>query len=632
MHVKHLLSVLFLLFSGAYTFCQMSKGPLNSYSYALVQDSTLHPDSLIHNGVRAFRINDEVTLKSTLEACRRYLNNHSVVFLFLLDEMIQPSTDLLSEYPSVYQFHNLPWPTEKELVEQGKNIVLINSAEHVQAISDLTCPYDGKSFFVAMDVTDKQAEVTEIVEYWEENAKPVNFFSCRYEDLNIVNVVTQSLNEYNRIAGCFMADGKLIDGVRINSDTNFLQHTQFCFPFKEYIKIKTQKYGYELSPQYVLAHYSTDYVFSQIKATRIPLEIGVMASLNPSAKSAFPGIQEYSFQNNGVEKSKERSGAVYHFNGNAFFSFLPLPPSDSLLNLTVAARFRLTEDDLYHTLLSQGLTFILKVHRGYFCLTLPTRLDYWFSKVPVKTGGWYDLAVTIAEGRHVTLYRDGLPVDSAVIQLTRTSNDYFMIGNSTYQEYLKGDIAKMRIWNRVLSEEDISEIWVEKSDTYPLLLTLILLVLLLAALAYWFKFKKKTRVTTSKPLSVHSGLATVTPTFDRNYVQLFGSVAVVDAEATNLVDTMFPKTKSLFVLLVLKTIDASGITTREMNDALWPGMNENAAKNNRGVTILNLRQLLSRITNISLDYSDKRWRINGLETINVDYTVFKEKKSIVECR
>ncbi len=92
MFIKHLLGVV-LLCTVVNSFSQYAKGPVNSYVYALVQDNYMPPDSLITNGVRAFRVDDEVMLKNILDACKRFLEDESAVFLMLLDHELMESAN-----------------------------------------------------------------------------------------------------------------------------------------------------------------------------------------------------------------------------------------------------------------------------------------------------------------------------------------------------------------------------------------------------------------------------------------------------------------------------------------------------------------------------------------------------------
>ena len=91
---------------------------------------------------------------------------------------------------------------------------------------------------------------------------------------------------------------------------------------------------------------------------------------------------------------------------------------------------------------------------------------------------------------------------------------------------------------------------------------------------------------------------------------------------------MSPKTKQLFLLVILKTLLDDGVSTRELNDMLWPGMNDAAAKNNRGVTVLNLRQALSASQGLTLDYAEKRWMICGHEKYYIDFQTFRNQRAL----
>lgn len=623
--------IIILAFAQSIFYSQAVTGPVNSFAYALVRDKSASPEQLMREGVRAFRPDNKNEFENILAGIEKFVRTDSAFFFILAnDSLIKASENLLTNNKRIYTFHNLPWPTRQELKSAGQNIIILNTKSNIQEIKSLSTRYNGSADFILWQCPAKLPDFESLYNYWNNNAQAINFFECSYGQLNAVMPILDKLNKVNRISGCFMSGGRLIDGVSINSSDQYLKNKQFSFPFDEFIKIKTHKNSYDLTPQYVLAHYSTEYVYSVINATRIPIERGKILHLKPSGKNDLTGIDNSSFRNNAVKMQKDDSLSFHHFEENAFYTFSTEKFSDSLLNITISTRFRITKKATYHSIVCQGFNFILKIHRGFLGLTIPTKNDYILYNKPIELHKWYNIAITIAEGSKLKVYLNGILINQTQINPISTSNEFFMIGNSPFQEHLQGDIRDLQIWNRGLDDEDIAGLYSEKRSNTRLISVLIILLLLIVFVTIFLFLRKRRKAFINTVLKVEKTAIPQIPKPEvlQNSLLLFGEFALYNSSGENLAAQMSPKTKQLFLLVILKTLLEDGVSTRELNDMLWPGMNDAAAKNNRGVTVLNLRQALSASNGLKLDYTEKHWTMNGLDNYYIDLQTFRNQRAL----
>jgi DNA-binding SARP family transcriptional activator len=63
-----------------------------------------------------------------------------------------------------------------------------------------------------------------------------------------------------------------------------------------------------------------------------------------------------------------------------------------------------------------------------------------------------------------------------------------------------------------------------------------------------------------------------------------------------------------------------GVTTRELNRTLWPGKDDDSARNNRNVYLNRLRSILRQIPEISIVKEHQCWCVKWPEAVFCDYT------------
>lgn len=87
----------------------------------------------------------------------------------------------------------------------------------------------------------------------------------------------------------------------------------------------------------------------------------------------------------------------------------------------------------------------------------------------------------------------------------------------------------------------------------------------------------------------------------RSAISLLGTFNVRDKEGNDITGAFTPRLKSLLILLVLYTEkNKQGILTKKATDILWSDKEEEAARNNRNVTLRKLRVLLEKVGDVEV--------------------------------
>ncbi|RUT79098.1 hypothetical protein [Ancylomarina longa] len=104
-----------------------------------------------------------------------------------------------------------------------------------------------------------------------------------------------------------------------------------------------------------------------------------------------------------------------------------------------------------------------------------------------------------------------------------------------------------------------------------------------------------------------------------NAILLFGGFQVFDSKSKNISYRFSPTLKELFLLILLySTENGKGISSRRIQEYLWPDKPESKAKNNRGVNIKKLRSILEDISGLEIIYDNNYWKLTSDDSIFCD--------------
>ena len=185
-----------------------------------------------------------------------------------------------------------------------------------------------------------------------------------------------------------------------------------------------------------------------------------------------------------------------------------------------------------------------------------------------------------------------------------------------------------------LKASDIEQIPVggdSESIKYILLSVVVLLIITSVAISYQKLMKKKAApmMTGTAEEEVNSSAeaegqpATTKPQDKKpriSTIHLLGDFQVFDKEGNDITQEFTPIIKQVFLYILLNSI-AKGrkVTSQELDETFWLGMNKADASNTRNVNIRKLRLILERTGDIAINYKGGYWSISIGDDITCDY-------------
>jgi DNA-binding transcriptional activator of the SARP family len=165
----------------------------------------------------------------------------------------------------------------------------------------------------------------------------------------------------------------------------------------------------------------------------------------------------------------------------------------------------------------------------------------------------------------------------------------------SYPAILKDDLStydKMSQWNSVY------------------IISIIFGIIILITLAYIIVFRRKT---TSGSSSGHLNKSLPQPinlnAHTKNAILLFGEFTIYNESGRDITYMMSNRLKSTFLLILEHSLKNDGITSPQLNEILWSDKDEYSAKNLRGVTINQLRKVLSELVGVELIYDKGLYKL-----------------------
>lgn len=111
------------------------------------------------------------------------------------------------------------------------------------------------------------------------------------------------------------------------------------------------------------------------------------------------------------------------------------------------------------------------------------------------------------------------------------------------------------------------------------------------------------------------------PERKQNSICLFGEFTVYDRQGITITHLFSTKIRHLFLLILLKDREG-GISSKAIEEYLWPEREGQNVKNIKGVTIANLRKILRNIDGIELVFTKEKYRFVFTDPFYCDYLEF----------
>lgn len=236
---------------------------------------------------------------------------------------------------------------------------------------------------------------------------------------------------------------------------------------------------------------------------------------------------------------------------------------------------------------------------------------------------WHHLAYSYDKiCQEKRIYIDGKLTDVALNSPSFISSDSLYIGKCiNLESKLPFYLDNFTIWSRTLNENEIQNLQTEdnllitkqqasKHKQLIVIVSLLALTLLIYFLVT-FKFKKE-NYTKRKVYSKSEN--------KKNAIYLFGNLVVLDKNRMNIIPSMSPLLKELFLkLLSANIMGLDGETSQNLTKLFWGNLSTQKARNTRNVALARLRKHINDVEGLSIAYTDGKHRIILSDELYIDY-------------
>lgn len=466
---------------------------------------------------------------------------------------------------------------------------------------------------------------------------PAFFVGLNFWLLSMVVAIAQGTGVQNDSVPAYSGEiyykGEVLDGIRWIDHAGIKSNGIFRFPInksKNYELYTPWKEGYSFYPEVVkFDENNTHQVFSAIKLSlydeliyQFNFEKGVQNEVDKA-------LNEHELFSVNFTNEKKR-GKVMNFNRpGAAVQFKKSPEFDTSRPFTISVWVNPDSVTGIHTLVSKGLVFSFKIRRGGVSFAGTGFNSVISDSLLVLENEWQQLSCVCVPGYHVQFFRNGQLVHDEAFDSLRVNEQAITIGNNFSNESFSGKIDQLMLWNRALSVDEIAMVYNEGSRLNSLRRNFgWLFVLILPGLVVAYRViqgKRKLRKTTGN--EEQYVLQPATTDSHQSTICLFGDLYIPGFAGENLARQLTPRLKQLFVLLA---IHPQGLSISRINSDLWPGIDEEKAKQSRNYAIQQLKKALSANPALRLEYLSKSWILQYDEHIKVDVLLLGEIEELLQ--
>ena len=110
-------------------------------------------------------------------------------------------------------------------------------------------------------------------------------------------------------------------------------------------------------------------------------------------------------------------------------------------------------------------------------------------------------------------------------------------------------------------------------------------------------------------------------TADKHAIFILGGYQIIDKKGSDITSEFSPLLKQLFLILLLNTLkDGNGISSEKLREIFWFDKTPESARNNRGVLLSRLRQILEQVGSASIENQNSYWTLELGSDIFCDYS------------
>jgi len=408
--------------------------------------------------------------------------------------------------------------------------------------------------------------------------------------------------------------------------------------FNDKIRLTSYKNGYQFVPEIYTFNYNNYNLFKTILAQRINMGKDLQINLPLSGKNLFHSAypveiisSTLAFMNDREHKKVAvfdgATSGIYLGPGNmkdleeSFSIFLWAKPD------SVAGNF---------PFFSKAGSYCLKIRNEHLCFTVVDITDLVSDNSPLEKDKWQHIGLVYEKSDKISYYVDGALTDVIPAIDYAVAESGFIIGTNQWDEYYKGAMSDVLVWNRALGADEVRDLYehgieinIDKTFVQSLFFKLSAAILAIMLIATYFIFRKRKarKVVLTLPGMRQSSVQNEL----NNYIRCFGEFAIFDDHGNNLAEKLSSKKRSLLLVVLYYTLREGGISPGKLADTFWPGYHSQRAKNVRGTYIQEIRSILPEDL-LSITYDNKKWKVRISTDIQCDLAdiLFLEKSLVKE--
>ena len=542
----------------------------------------------------------------------------------------------------VYQKSNVDSLYGVVITPQDRFFIFSNESERYLSIKDHIADFDAWAntisnpinyfthVFLTNQFTVGRKSINNLI---NTHGRLPNFLETK--SAHIYKSYVDSLNAVMKFKAVVMLEGQHLEGVGwkefpdLTSTGKVHLYERIVSPIKS---------GYRFSPDVSTYTPVNENVIKVFNASHLDMNEGLMMKLDFDNNIINQVRPDDKYLYGFVEYAEDLERGVYsNFDGHSNYIDFGIPSSMGFQEISVSAWVKPETLNGNKSIVGIGEVFSAKVRDGELTFTTPAIKDHKTDSVVVKKGQWQHVAFVYQANRRMNFYYNGALVGSQPASDINITSHSLLIGNNLWSEYFKGGLDDIYIWNRVLSDEEVSNIYLkdlnknlnlEGAGNYTLIA--IGFGALLIGFFFW-KRKSNSKTTVEKEVSAPSKNLTSKENFQAG-IYLFGGFKLINKEGKDLTNLFSPKRKELFVLVLLYSFRKNGISSKQMSDILWEGHSFESAKNNRSTQMKRIREILSDNTGVSIDYDNKNWKIEIEDGVIWDFSTYSYFKNEISAK
>lgn len=448
-----------------------------------------------------------------------------------------------------------------------------------------------------------------------------NFFVSRNKEL--FRDYHEQFGSQNWYSAHVVFNDKALSGVRWKELPEMVSHGKI---HTRQVRLSPFKNGFHFTPDVFHFNHETSASTKIFYARPRDIRDEMVLYLNFDQKVENVAAREIQAPYSNVEYKKDATrGWAAWFNGrDSYIDFDRNIVFNE--NFTVSAWVNPASIKGNRSIIGKGKALSIKFRNGNMLFTSPDIMDHESDSVLVSENSWQHLCYVISNGQTVKFYKNGREVESQKAERIEHTEHSLLVGTNLWGESFNGLMDDLIIWNRNLSDQEIQKLYEqgipEVEMNYRGYYILCIAGVAVFFLWYYFGFSQKRKKSSLNNNKLREVAMANKTTASAPSVEFFGGFKLVNRDGLELTLRFSPKRKQVFVLVLIKTLQEKGITSKQLTNYLWAGHSSASAKNNRSTQMQRIRETLSLNCGIHISYRDKKWVVDLEDEVYCDIANF----------